>query len=135
MALRPPIPEADRRIYELHAQVCKVLAHPVRLEILDVLRDGPRSPSELADLVGVARANLSQHLAVMRSNGLVRRRRVGRGTVYMVTDTRLFDACSTLRSLLYDQLRAGGELAERAVGTGGPLRENESTQTPTTPEE
>ena len=94
--------EANRKIYRLHAEVCKALAHPVRLEILDVLRGGPRSPTELAELIGITRTSLSQHLAVMRGKGLLRRVRVGRTTNYMVTDARL--------------LRAGGELAERALG-------------------
>lgn len=107
--------EANRKIYRLHAEVCKALAHPVRLEILDVLRDGPRSPTELSELLGITRPSLSQHLAVLRAKGLLRSVRVGRRTNYTVTDTRLFDACATLRSLLYEQLRAGGELAERLL--------------------
>lgn len=108
--------EPDRRVYEIHAEVCKVLAHPVRLQLLDSLRGGPRSPSELAKLIGVSGANLSQHLSVMRHKGLIRRRREGRTVTYTVTDARLFDACSTLRCLIREQLRAGAELAEQGFG-------------------
>jgi DNA-binding transcriptional ArsR family regulator len=114
--------EPDPKVYELHAEVCKVLAHPARLQILDALRGGPISPRELADMIGVSRANLSQHLAMMRHKGLVRRVRVGRSVAYTVSDPRLFNACSTLRCLIREQLRAGGELAERgffsALGQG-----------------
>lgn len=105
--------EPDPRVYELHAEVCKVLAHPARLQILDALRGGPISPHQLADMIGVSGANLSQHLAMMRHKGLVRRVRVGRSVAYAVSDPRLFNACSTLRCLIREQLRAGGELAER----------------------
>jgi DNA-binding transcriptional ArsR family regulator len=111
--------EPDRRVYELHAEMCKVLAHPVRLEILDALRNGSRSPTELADKIGVSKANLSQHLAVMRDRRVLRRERRDGAVTYAVTDPRLFDACATLRSLIRDQLRAGGELAEHGFGPAG----------------
>ena len=106
--------EPDRRVYQLHAEVCKVLAHPARLEILDLLRDGPLRPSEMAERLGISRSNVSQHLAAMHHKGLLRRMRVQRAVVYSVTDPRLFDACRTLRELIHEQLRAGGELAEVA---------------------
>ena len=115
--------EPDRRVYELHAEVCKVLAHPVRLQVMDALRDGPKSPSELAEMIELSKANLSQHLAVMRHQGLVRRRRAGNSVVYTVSDTRLFEACATLRSLLRDQLRAGGELAQHGFGRASTRRQ------------
>jgi ArsR family transcriptional regulator len=109
--------EPDRRVYEIHAEVCKVLAHPVRLQVLDILRGGPQSPSELADRLGLSRASLSQHLGVLRDRGLLRRARLGRRVVYAVTDARLFDACSTLRSLIREQLRQGAALAERGFSS------------------
>ncbi len=112
--------EVDDRVYELHAEVCRVLANPVRLRILDVLRGGAKSPAELADAIDVSKTNLSQHLRTMRVRGLVRRRRTGNSVVYTVTDARLFDACATLRSLVREQLRAGGELARRGFGSSPP---------------
>ncbi len=93
-----------------------MLAHPARLEILDILRDGPLRPSELAERLGISRANVSQHLAAMHHKGLLRRVRVQRAVVYSVTDSRLFDACETLRELIREHLRAGGELAESGFG-------------------
>lgn len=109
--------EADPKVYEIHAEVCKALAHPARLAVLDALRGGPKSPSDLADIIGISRANLAQHVAVMRDKGLLRRVRAGRAVAYTVSDVRLFDACSTLRRIIREQLRAGGELAERGFGS------------------
>jgi ArsR family transcriptional regulator len=117
--------EPDRRVYQLHAEICKVLAHPARLEMLDLLRDGPLRPSELAERLGVSRSNVSQHLAVMHHKGLLRRVRVQRAVVYSVTDPRLFDACRNLRELVREQLRAGGRLAELAFGKGAQEAEQE----------
>lgn len=103
--------ERDRRVYHLHAQVCKALAHPRRLEILDILRSGPRSPTELAELMGVSPSNVSQHLAVMGTQGIVCAVREGGRTPYAVPDARLFEACATLREVLRERLREGGRLA------------------------
>ena len=57
----------DKRIFELHAKICKTLSHPKRLEIIDLLRDEKEmGVSELAEKLGITKANLSQHLSLMR---------------------------------------------------------------------
>jgi len=53
-------------IYELQAEVLKTLAHPRRLEIVHELARGPRTVGRLADELGIAQPNVSQHLALMR---------------------------------------------------------------------
>ncbi|MFQ5825086.1 MAG: ArsR family transcriptional regulator, partial [bacterium] len=56
----------DKRIYELHADICKTLASAKRLEILNALRYKEMTVGELTESVGALKANISQHLAVMR---------------------------------------------------------------------
>lgn len=56
----------DRKIYRLHAELCKTLANPSRLEILNLLREEEHSVNELTVLTGYAQATVSQHLAVLR---------------------------------------------------------------------
>ena len=119
--------EPDRRVYELHAEMCKVLAHPIRLKILDALRNGSKSPTDLAEKIGISKANVSQHLAVMRDRRVLRRARTGGTVAYTVSDARLLDACATLRSLIRDQLRAGGELAERGFVPAGAAKQAPKT--------
>jgi ArsR family transcriptional regulator len=69
--------QSDPVILELHARVCKTMAHPIRLGLIDALRDGERSVSDLADAVGATPSLVSQHLAVLRNQGLVSTRRNG----------------------------------------------------------
>jgi DNA-binding transcriptional ArsR family regulator len=69
-----PVP-LDR--YRLHADICKVLTDPKRLLLLAALRNGDRTVGELAATIGTSLANASQHLAVLRSAGLVDGRREG----------------------------------------------------------
>ena len=100
------------RMYALHAEVCKALAHPHRMRILDLLRKGERCVCEMAPEIGIAEANLSQHLAILRKAGLVDNRREGHAIFYRVRDPRLFEVIDQMRAILADQLAR----AETALG-------------------
>jgi len=65
------------KLYELQASVLKAAAHPVRLAVLDCLRDGEQCVCKLAEAVGTERTNLSRHLAVMVRSGLLSCRKDG----------------------------------------------------------
>jgi len=93
--------------YELHASVCKGLADPKRLLILDALRDGERSVSEICDLVNLPQSNVSQHLAVMRNKGLVVTRRDGQRVFYAVASPKINEALDLLLDVMRDQVIAG----------------------------
>jgi len=83
--------DADR--YRRHANLCKVLVDPKRLMLLDALRDGEASVSELADRLGVSLANASQHLGLLRQVGLVAPRRVGTTVYYAIAEPAILEAC------------------------------------------
>ena len=106
----------DRSIFELHAQICQALASAKRLEILDALRDGERSVSELTDALGVRKANVSQHLAVMRAKGIVVGRREGQTIFYRLATPKVIHACDLMRQVLLERLEHSGQLARKAVG-------------------
>lgn len=91
-----------------HAEVFAALANPVRHELMHVLCEAPRTPSELALLLGVTRPNVSQHLAVLHRVGLVHRRRQGSRVYWSIVDPRLSEACA-----LFDEVLAP-ELLKRA---------------------
>ena len=93
--------------YELHASVCKGLADPKRLLILDALRDGERSVSEICDLVNLPQSNVSQHLAVMRNKGLVVTRRDGQRVFYAVASPKINEALDLLLDVMRDHVVAG----------------------------
>ena len=58
-------------IFELHADVCKVFSNAKRLEILNTLRDKEMTASDLIEKIGLSKANLSQHMSILRSKGVV----------------------------------------------------------------
>ncbi len=104
--------EEDKRIFDLHARICRTLAHPKRLEILSLLRDGELSVGELAERMGLSLANVSQHLAILRDKGVVMTRREGVNIYYRVADSRIIQACDLMREVLFEQLARSGQLAE-----------------------
>ena len=90
--------------YRLHAEVCRVLTDPKRLMLLDALRAGPRSVGELALAIGVALPNASQHLAVLRTAGLVEGRRAGTSVVYRLAEPAIADACDIIDGIVARRL-------------------------------
>lgn len=105
------MPPTDDQVYELHATVCRALAHPARLKVLDCLREGEECVCRLAPQVGVTEAHLSQLLAVLRRVGVVQSRRDGHQTFYRVRDGRIFEVIDGMRAMLADQLSGAQHLA------------------------
>lgn len=114
---RPTYDEPE--VYRLHADVCKVLTDPKRLMILDALRAGDLSVGELADRLGIALPNASQHLAVLRGAGLVEGRRVGATVVYRLAEPAIVDACDVIHSIVERRMVERGRRPER-LGLPGP---------------
>ena len=90
--------------FQIQSEFCKAMAHPVRLEVIDLLKQGERSVNELAEAVGVSQANLSQHLSVLRMRGVVRARRQGNGVVYALANRKIVEACVLIREILTEQM-------------------------------
>jgi DNA-binding transcriptional ArsR family regulator len=103
-------------MYRMHADVCRVLTDPKRLMLLDILRAGERSVGELAATIGVALPNASQHLAVLRSAGLVESRRVGTTVVYHLSEPAIADACDIIHGIVARRLARATRPAD-AVST------------------
>jgi DNA-binding transcriptional ArsR family regulator len=101
----------------LQAEVLKVLASPRRLEILHRLAEGPREVGRLAIEVGASQPNVSQHLAVMRTAGLVESEREGREVRYRLLDPNVMVACDVMRQVLERRFSRLGRLASPAVTT------------------
>jgi DNA-binding transcriptional ArsR family regulator len=105
----------DPTILELHAKVCKTMAHPIRLALLSGLRDGERSVNDLSEAIGCPQPLVSQHLAVLRNQGLLRNRRSGSEVYYSIAYPKIIQACDLLREVLFEHLRSQEELSRRAT--------------------
>ncbi len=99
------------QLYKLHASICHTLANPKRLEIIDPLRSGEMSVTELAEALGISQSNLSQHLAIMRQKGIVTTRREGLNVFYKLSNPKIVQACDLMRQVLLEHLETAAELA------------------------
>jgi DNA-binding transcriptional ArsR family regulator len=95
----------------LQADVLKTLANARRLDILHALAHGPLEVGRLAAAVGASQPNVSQHLAILRSAGVVDAERVGREVRYRLSDPDVIVACSLMRAVLERRLTRLGAMA------------------------
>lgn len=91
----------------LHASVCKGLADPKRLLIINALRDGELAVSEICSRLDLPQANVSQHLAILRDKGLVKTRPDGQYVYYSLTSAKITEAMDLLREVMNEQIIVG----------------------------
>jgi ArsR family transcriptional regulator len=101
----------------LQAEVLTALAHPRRLEILHLIAGGPREVGGIASELGISQPNASQHLAVMRSAGVVVADREGREVRYRIADPDVVAACDLMRGVLARRIARLAALAEPEVAS------------------
>ncbi|HIC88743.1 MAG TPA: ArsR family transcriptional regulator [Anaerolineae bacterium] len=92
---------------EVTARIAYALAHPVRVQILELLRDEGAYVMHLTAILGRPQANISQHLAVLREAGLVEAKREGMTVIYYVRDPRVFEVIERLEALAESRTETG----------------------------
>lgn len=106
--------EGDRliEVFRLQAEFCKSLADPKRLIIIHHLRDGPKSVSELTEILGSKQSNTSQHLGVLRNAGVVSAERRGNTVQYRLIIPKIATACDMVREAVAERLHREGSLSD-----------------------
>jgi DNA-binding transcriptional ArsR family regulator len=101
----------DNEAAELIARRFHALSDPNRLRILDQLRVREEaSVGELADALGATQQNVSKHLAALRDEGFVARRKQGTSSLYRISDPKVLDLCDNVCAGIESQLAALGAL-------------------------
>lgn len=104
----------NKTLFELQAEVCKTLSSPKRLEIINALKEGEKTVGELVEILGVPKANVSQHLAVMRLKGILNSRRDGVNIYYRIANPKVVQACMLMREVLTEQMQEKSRLIDSA---------------------
>ncbi len=94
----------------MHAEMCKVFTSPVRLEILDMLRNGKKTVTELVQLIGVNQSNVSQHLQIMKDRGILRTEKKGNYVFYSIANPKISEAFGIMKEIMIDQLAESEQL-------------------------
>lgn len=113
--LMPKTPKngVDEQVYEMQVRICKAFANPSRLRILDLLATQERSVSDLQSQLGITAANVSQHLAILKSAGVVSARREGKQIFCSLTIPEVKQACQLIRDVLKIQIKSNSKLVGR----------------------
>ena len=90
-------------MYERQAMICKAFANPTRLQLIEMLTRGECWATELHEDLGISKANLSQHLAVLKSAGVVSTRREGKQLHCGIAMPEVKQAMGVLRNMLKAQ--------------------------------
>ena len=85
-----PLPEP---LIDLIAQRFRVLGEPMRIKLLDRLRDGGATVGELQEALGASQQNISKHLGILHAAGMVTRTKQGNRVCYSITDPSVFELC------------------------------------------
>ncbi len=100
-------------IFELHADVCKTIANPKRLKIIALLGRREMSVGELAEIIGISLPNVSQHLAILKAQGVVATRKRAQSVRYRLADRRIFQACTLTFAVLLERMKQRGVIARQ----------------------
>ncbi len=99
------------KIFEMQCEICKALGHPLRIAIVDMLKEEESSAADLITELGLSKANLSKHMGMLVHGGIVESRKEGRHIFYRLTDPDIHKACTIMRSILDRRLKEGEKLA------------------------
>ncbi|MFC2167931.1 ArsR/SmtB family transcription factor [Acidobacteriota bacterium] len=104
-----------KEFYKLHAEFCKMISNPKRQEILDVLREKENTVNGLVEKTGFSQSNLSQHLAILRSKGIVQTRRDGTYLYYSITNKKIIEAYDLVSQVLRESLASQNKTIKDAL--------------------
>jgi len=104
-------------IYELQADVCKIFSNAKRMEIISTLKDREMSAGELLEKIVLSKANLSQHMAVLKAKGVILTRREGVNIYYRIANLKIIQACNLMREVLMEQIQEKGRIVNILTNT------------------
>jgi len=100
--------------YHLHSDIWKTIANPRRLAIIDMIHKGEMTVSTLVKKIGISQANLSQHLAILRSKGVVRTRREGNNIYYSIANPKIIEAYDLISEVLKESTSSRSKTVSNA---------------------
>jgi DNA-binding transcriptional ArsR family regulator len=101
---------------QFKSDIFQGLAHPTRIAIVELLREGELSAGRLIERLDLEQANASQHLAVLRAKQIVASRKVGNQVYYSIRDRALIDILDILRRYFYSQLSSTVDMLQEVAG-------------------
>ena len=102
--------KGNHLLFEKQAEIAKAIAHPLRIAIVNFLKDGEQCVCDIADYVGSERSNVSRHLSVMVNAGLLEYRKEGLKVIYKLKTPCILDFFSCVSRVLKQQAKENEKL-------------------------
>ena len=99
-----------QRVFEKQAEVINAMAHPVRIAIIDFLKDGEQCVCDIAEQIGSERSNVSRHLSVMVNAGILEYRKDGLKVIYKLKCPCILDFFSCISGVLKQRAKDDSEI-------------------------
>ena len=103
----------NQALHRFKAEFFKALAHPIRIRIVDCLREGEKGVNELSEILRIEPANVSQQLAILRVRNIVIGRKAGSNVYYSVSDRRLFRLLDVAKDIFNNHLVGVREMLQQ----------------------
>ena len=87
-------------VYTIKADFLKALAHPIRLKVIEFLKGGEKNVGDMMNALGVAQSSLSQHLAILKQNGILKTRQEKTTIYYNIQDHDIFKVLRPIAEIL-----------------------------------
>jgi len=97
-------------LFQKQAEIAKAIAHPLRIAIVDFLRDGQQCVCDIAEHIGSERSNVSQHLSVMVNAGILEYHKQGLKVIYRLRTPCILDFFSCVTGVLKQQAKDSEKL-------------------------
>ena len=102
-------------VYKIKADFLKVLAHPVRLQVIELLKSGEQNVGAIAKRLGVPQPSLSQHLMLLKEADILKSKQQGTVIYYSIEDAEIFQVLRPVAEMLRKKLRKT-EIALKTLG-------------------
>jgi ArsR family transcriptional regulator len=102
--------KSKQLLFEKQAEIAKAIGHPLRIAIVDFLKDGEQCVCDIADYLGSERSNVSRHLSVMVGGGILEHRKEGLKVIYRLKCACIVDFFSCITRVLKQQLKDNEKL-------------------------
>jgi ArsR family transcriptional regulator len=116
-------PVSNGNVFKIQAALCQAMGHPLRMQIMYILRDGPMNVNEIASAAHTLQTTISRNLAILRNARIVTTYRDGSSIFYQVSNPKLMSVCDLMREVLIEQIRKNSRFTESDEVTGFHLQE------------
>ena len=101
--------------YNLHSEFCKSIFNPKRLAIIDALRNNSMNVNELSGKLKTSQSNISQHLGILKSKGLVKANIEGNCTYYHISNNKILEACDMVSEVIKEKYNNDNKLISESM--------------------